>query len=126
MDLTMTEKPHLNMLGEKVGLGPVGKEGVAMMNKWINNFQIDILSGMPAKPFSMDQSLRWFEEDLKEDNPWAHRRIAFGIYDVNTLQLIGDTSLRHIDHKNGSAELGILIGEPAYWGKGYGTEAVQL
>jgi hypothetical protein len=31
MDQTTAEKPILNMLGEKVGLGPVGKEGVALM-----------------------------------------------------------------------------------------------
>lgn len=126
MERSAAEKPILNIIGDKVGLGAIGKEGVLLQNKWINNFQLDILSGMPAKPFSMDQSQRWYENDLKEDNPWSQRRITFGIYDVKTLQLIGDTGLRHIDHKNGSAELGILIGEPEYWGKGYGTEAVQL
>lgn len=38
---------------------------------------------------------------------------------------IGEALLAHLDHENGSAELGIAIGEPDEWGKGYGTDAVN-
>lgn len=35
-------------------------------------------------------------------------------------------SLISIDYKNRNAELIIDIGEPDYWGKGYGQEALQI
>jgi RimJ/RimL family protein N-acetyltransferase len=38
---------------------------------------------------------------------------------------IGEVMLADIDRANGSAELGIFIGEPEDWGKGYGTDAVN-
>lgn len=38
---------------------------------------------------------------------------------------IGEVLLAGIDRVNGSAELGIFIGEVAEWGKGYGTDAVN-
>jgi RimJ/RimL family protein N-acetyltransferase len=37
---------------------------------------------------------------------------------------IGEVMLMDIDRVNGSAEVGIFIGESAEWGNGYGTEAV--
>ena len=38
---------------------------------------------------------------------------------------IGEVMLFDIDHVNGSAEVGIFIGEVEEWGKGYGTDAVR-
>jgi RimJ/RimL family protein N-acetyltransferase len=38
---------------------------------------------------------------------------------------IGEVMLADIDRVNGSAQVGIVIGEPAEWGKGYGTDAVR-
>jgi RimJ/RimL family protein N-acetyltransferase len=38
---------------------------------------------------------------------------------------IGEVSLMELDLRHGSAELGIFIGEPDEWGKGYGTDAVN-
>ena len=38
---------------------------------------------------------------------------------------IGEVLLMDIDRVNGSAEVGIFIGETDEWGKGYGTDAVR-
>jgi len=38
---------------------------------------------------------------------------------------IGEVMLADLDRVNGSAQLGIFIGEPGEWGKGYGTDAVS-
>ena len=38
---------------------------------------------------------------------------------------VGEVMLADIDRRNGSAELGIFIGESGEWGKGYGTDAVN-
>lgn len=39
--------------------------------------------------------------------------------------LIGEIALDRIDWRLGTAELRICIGEQAYWGRGYGTDAVR-
>ncbi|HJP71984.1 MAG TPA: GNAT family protein [Candidatus Limnocylindria bacterium] len=38
---------------------------------------------------------------------------------------IGEIMLADVDRRNGSAEVGIFIGEPDEWGKGYGTDAIN-
>jgi len=38
---------------------------------------------------------------------------------------IGEVMLVDLDRRNGSAQLGIFIGESGNWGKGYGTDAVN-
>ena len=50
---------------------------------------------------------------------------AFLICLVEGERPIGEVMLMDIDRVNGSAEVGIFIGEPDEWGKGYGTDAVR-
>ena len=38
---------------------------------------------------------------------------------------IGNTSLFNVSPENRSADFGIMIGEKAYWSKGYGSDATQ-
>jgi RimJ/RimL family protein N-acetyltransferase len=53
-------------------------------------------------------------------------RVFFAIYTLENLTFIGDTGLRRIDQRQGTATFGIAIGHKAYWGKGYGTEVTKL
>lgn len=46
------------------------------------------------------------------------------IREKKTQQLIGNAGIMHIDHLNHTAELGIVIGDKAAWGKGYGPETI--
>ena len=62
---------------------------------------------------------------LKEWNE-ASDTVAFGIRTVDKGALIGTTGLYEIEWANGVGWLGIGIGERAYWGKGYGSEALTL
>jgi RimJ/RimL family protein N-acetyltransferase len=39
---------------------------------------------------------------------------------------VGNVKLGPIDRNHGSADMGLLIGEPAYWGRGIATEVIQL
>jgi RimJ/RimL family protein N-acetyltransferase len=48
----------------------------------------------------------------------------FTVYDRSDQTPIGFSSLFHIDHRNGSAEFGIFLGERR--GQGLGTEATRL
>ncbi|MFW0858631.1 MAG: GNAT family N-acetyltransferase [Dehalococcoidia bacterium] len=50
-----------------------------------------------------------------------HRRFAIETIDGKH---IGNCNCYNIDHFRKEAELGIIIGDCQYWGKGYGTDAV--
>ena len=65
-------------------------------------------SGSPASPTTRARSVYTFVICLVEDE-----------------RPIGEVMLIDIDRVNGSAEVGIFIGEPDEWGKGYGTDAVR-
>ncbi len=77
-----------------------------------------------ARPLSMEyeEFLRLYEEDLRY--PSQYRR-SLAIDDEDGKH-IGNVMYYNIDAVHGEAELGITIGEPEYWNRGYGTEAARL
>jgi len=63
-----------------------------------------------------------YAEELRYGNMRGRR------YAIETLEgkHIGNCSYYNLDQDERETELGILIGERAYWDKGYGTEAVTI
>jgi len=53
-------------------------------------------------------------------------RYLLAIRDRVTGEYLGNITLQGIDARNGSGEIGILIGEPEARGRGIGTEAIGL
>ena len=77
-----------------------------------------------ARPLSIDyqEFLALYREELLY--PSQYRR-SLGIED-EAGKHIGNVTYYNIDAVHHEAELGITIGEPDYWSKGYGTEASRL
>jgi RimJ/RimL family protein N-acetyltransferase len=77
-----------------------------------------------ARPLSMNyqQYLALYREELLYPSPY---RKSLAIEDESGRH-IGNIMYYNIDTLHREAELGITIGETAYWGRGYGTEAVRL
>lgn len=114
------EQPVLNILGEKVAFGPLRKDLLTLYQRWINDF--DALRNLgDYTPKTMESETKWYEE-------WSTSKkvISFTVYALPEVEPIGSTSLMDIDHRNRTAEFGILIGEAGYRGKGYGTETTRL
>ena len=65
----------------------------------------------------------WIEKDLDKKEPDDY---YFKIHTLDDDQLIGFVGLRGVRWSQRDAWVGIGIGEPAFWGKGYGTEAMRL
>jgi RimJ/RimL family protein N-acetyltransferase len=63
------------------------------------------------------------EKDL-ENGPGQD--FFFGIHILENDHLIGFINLFGIEWNHGNTWVGIGLGEREYWGKGYGTEAMQL
>ena len=77
-----------------------------------------------AKPLSMEyrEFLLLYEEELRYPSQYR-RSLAI---DDETGKHIGNVMYYNIDAVHHEAELGITIGEPEYWNRGYGTEAARL
>ncbi|GHO46795.1 GNAT family N-acetyltransferase [Ktedonospora formicarum] len=113
----------INVVGEGIALGPMHLDIVPLMYKWINDFEVSLLSGDPLIPRSLEAVKADVEQDLRDDQ---HHRIGFIIYERVGMRMIGITELRHLDHIHRKATFGILIGMKDCWHKGYGTEATRL
>lgn len=51
---------------------------------------------------------------------------AFAIIDEATNQHIGNIKIGNVDRRYKHADVGFLIGEKSFWGKGVATEAIRL
>lgn len=117
-----SEKPVLNISGDKVALGPLQKSMVPAFVRWENDFAVSLMSGSSLRPISREAIEGQFEQQLKENS----KHIEFAIYEQASMQVIGLAELKHIDKTHRIAEYGIVIGEKSCWGKGYGTETTML
>ncbi|GAC1618988.1 MAG: GNAT family protein [Ktedonobacteraceae bacterium] len=117
------EQPLINIVGEKVALGPGHQGMIPFYSKWDNDFAVAFMSGDPLIPVARENTEARYERESKDD---PRNYTLFIIYEYATLRPIGLTELRHIRARNGTADFGILIGEKDCWGKGYGTEATRL
>ena len=114
------DQPIINILGEKIALGPHRRELLPLYQKWINDFEVLRTLAIPMAPTTFEQETAWYERDRGAGG------VEFTIYLRDSLRPIGNTGLHQIDHQHRSAEFGIMIGEKDCWDKGYGTEAATL
>jgi RimJ/RimL family protein N-acetyltransferase len=76
---------------------------------------------LPPYPMMMEKEQDWYDRQSRAEND-----VPFTIYERETSRPIGNTGLHGVDYRNRTATFGILIGEPEYRGKGYGTETTRL
>ena len=74
------------------------------------------------RPVSMTQERDWLQNAMRNDDPTV---FSLAIESVDN-EYLGGVGLMHIDRRNRSAELGISIGRPDDWGRGFGSEAALL
>jgi RimJ/RimL family protein N-acetyltransferase len=117
-----TDQPIVNVVGEKVALGPVRRDLMPLYDRWFNGFEVGLPYFLQLRPHTREAREAWYER-LARDEPDT---VEFLIYERATLRPIGKTALDYIDHYNRTASFGILIGEKDCWGKGYGTETTIL
>lgn len=121
MELTPTEPPLLNIVGEKVALGPRRRELLPLYLKWINDFEVARTLAAHMRPTTLESEEKWWEGTS------ANSQLAgFTIYETETLRPIGNTDLGDLNHFHRTAVFGLMIGEKDCWGKGYGTETTRL
>jgi diamine N-acetyltransferase len=109
------------IVGTKVRLRPIERDDLPRFVEWFGDPEVRRHLAIYL-PFSLAQEERWFENlqgrlERQEDVLLAIET-ADGVH-------IGNLGLHGINWKDRSAELGIAIGEKAYWNQGYGTDAIR-
>lgn len=113
--------PVVNVVGERVALGPLRRDLIPFYQRWINDFGVLRSRGRPPRATTLEAAGRDYDDLATTD-----ARHTFTVYDRATWRPIGDAGLHGFDQRHRSAFLFITIGEAAYRGKGYGTEATRL
>ncbi len=106
--------------GKRVALRPFQPEDAALLTKWINDPEVTkyIKRSFPTTLMQEADWVKTLGQNSKEN-------VVLGIELIDGA-LIGSMGLHRISWINRTATSGAFIGEPAYRGKGYGTEAKML
>ena len=116
----VNERPIVNIEGGDVALGPLRRDLIPSYQRWNNDFATTRTLAR-SQPTTFEQEATSYEHLMKSD-----QGTFFTIYERATWRAIGLTYLWQIDHRNRTAEFGIVIGEADCRGKGYGTATARL
>jgi RimJ/RimL family protein N-acetyltransferase len=111
------------IFGKRVRLRAVEQEDLPRFVTWLNDPEVRYGLTMYL-PLSASEEENWFQNMLKA--PPAERPLAIDIRQGDGWLHVGDCGFHQIDWKDRSVELGIFIGEKAYWNQGFGTEVMRL
>jgi len=107
--------------GKMVRLASVDPEHDSkLFTQWSQDSEYQqLLNSDPAVLYSPKQVQEWMEKHYQE-------MYAFTIRTLEDDQVIGFLDMSGIDWVSGNAWVGIGIGPREYWGKGYGTDAMNV
>ena len=106
------------MIGKKCYLSPIDLDDAEKYAEWLNDLELTTNLAIHHSVINAETEKSLLEKISKEHN--------YAIIDIKTDKLIGTCGFVKIDHLNQTAEAGIFIGDKQFWGKGYGTESLQL
>lgn len=109
----------MNIQGRKVLLRAIEREDLSQLQRWANDPEVQRLLGGWHFPTSQRDQQAWFESLNCQS---LNQRFAVEAPDGT---LVGTANLVAIDWKNRNAFHGVLIGERACRGKGYGVDTIM-
>lgn len=115
------DQPPVNIVGEKVALGPLTQALVPCYYRWDNDFAVLRTLFIP-RPSTLEEYEAFYESLKERNDEW----MIFTIYERATMRPIGRADLSSISYRDRSAEFSIIIGEADARGRGYGTETTRL
>jgi RimJ/RimL family protein N-acetyltransferase len=109
----------MNLIGTTVVLRAIEKEDLPLLQQWANDPEIQSQLGGWHFPTNMNDQEKWFNS-LSCNS--LHQRFAI---ETKELGLIGTANIVNIDWKNKNAFHGMMLGDKAIRGKGYGVDTVM-
>lgn len=109
-------------VGSKIRLTALNPDDVHVITRWYHDSEfIRLMDSSPAYPRPQKKWEKWLNERHEEPNVYM-----FAIRPRDDDKLLGWLEMDDISWSNGTAWLGIGIGDAGERGKGYGGEAIQL
>lgn len=106
--------------GDRIYLRPIELTDEHKLRRWVNDPDIWQYL-MHRQPINSVREREFIEGQGRQPGEYV-----LGIVVRNGDRLIGSVGLHGVHPVNRSATLGVMIGDKAYHGKGFGTEAVRL
>jgi len=108
------------LTGKHVYMRPLDRNDLTYILKWSNDPEIRGLTG-EVRPMSLAKAEEFYERVKSDD-----QRVWFIIALQEDDRVIGEAGLLRMFPAWRTTDLSIIIGERETWGKGYGTEAINL
>lgn len=89
--------------------------------KWEQDTKVQAFLPEPRIEMNNEEQQKYLQDCLEEKDA-----MYWSIIDKETNKCIGSIALTDINDYHGLAELGIIIGETEYWGKGIAKNAIQM
>ena len=107
------------LYGEKTRLRRIEREDIPTFVRWFADPEVRNYL-LINSPISHAQEEKWFESKLADEDS--------ELFAVETLDgtHIGNIELFDFRHVHRQAELGVVLGEKAYWSQGYGSDAIRV
>ncbi|OQB00809.1 MAG: Spermidine N(1)-acetyltransferase [Chloroflexi bacterium ADurb.Bin222] len=109
--------------GQLIRLRPSEAEDIPLFVRWLSN--PELRDYVTIRYISEALERRWFEGLVAATSGVAPQRLHFVIETLESSQSIGVVGLEDINWRDRHAEFGIIVGEPDFWGKGFGSDAVR-
>lgn len=108
--------------GQRVRLRSISRDDLERQCQFNNDVEVEVAGGGDPP---MPQSLARLQAEY-DQNASRGGRDGTGFAIEADGKFIGQCALFNFDDVAHTAELGITIGDKAYWGQGYGREAIAL
>jgi RimJ/RimL family protein N-acetyltransferase len=110
---------NITITGDRICLRPMAESDLPLKVQWYND--PDIRKTLILDEYlDLDKTIQWFRTNKESDS-----RMDFMI-ETEPAKPVGQISLVNIDNHHKSAEIVLVIGDKAYWGKGIMFEAEKL
>ena len=115
------ELPNVDVVGEFIRLREKRIDDIPDEYSWRVDDELSRLDATRPLTMSYDDFFRYTKEEMQFPS-YRSKRLA-----VDTLDgvHIGNVMYYDLNVRNREAELGIMIGDKGYWGKGYGADIVK-
>jgi len=110
---------YKRVAGDRIYLSPISLEDIDVFMNWVNDPEMAYFTMFHSRIISLLNEKETVESLAKGGN-------TFSIVTQEENKVIGNCSFFRINESDRTAEIGIIIGEKDYWGKGYGSDALRL
>jgi RimJ/RimL family protein N-acetyltransferase len=108
--------------GQKILLRAITRDDLERLWQFNNDVDVELAGGGDPP---MPQSLARLQAEYESDVAKGGRDGARFAIEADGI-CIGQCALFNFNETAGTCELGITIGDKAYWGRGYGRDAIQV